>query len=118
MKTSTVSETHSYGSANLTGYTYRDQVCLTANSASCVQNFEYFAVFDQFGLRPPIEGILGLSQNKQFIFSDTPRENGPLFIQELQKAGKIKSQTFSFNQRGYYGDPSTFDIGDPVIAKM
>jgi len=48
-------------------------------------------VFDQVGFRPPIEGILGLSQNKQFIFSKTARANGPLFIQSMQKAGKIKS---------------------------
>lgn len=91
MQTSAVTESHLYGSANLTGRTYRDQVCLTNNAASCVQNFEYFAVFEQTGLRPPIEGILGLCQNKQFMFSDTPRKVGPLFIQELQKAGKIKS---------------------------
>ena len=46
MKTSSVKETHSYGSANLTGFTFRDQVCITNNAASCVQNFQYFGVFE------------------------------------------------------------------------
>lgn len=45
IKTSNVEKTHSYGSANLTGYPYKDQVCLTSNDATCVQNFGYWAVF-------------------------------------------------------------------------
>ena len=83
MKTSSKLESHLYGSANLTGYSYKDQVCLKNDASTCVQNFEYFAIFEQTGLRPPIEGILGLSQNKQFMLSSEPREVGPLFIQAL-----------------------------------
>lgn len=36
----------------------------------------------------------------------------------LKASGKIKSSTFSFNHRGYKGDPSTFDLGDPIFANM
>lgn len=36
----------------------------------------------------------------------------------LKASGKIKSSTFSFNHRGYNGDSSTFDLGDPVFANM
>ena len=36
------SERH-YGSASLAGRTYKDKVCLTLESTSCVPDFEYFS---------------------------------------------------------------------------
>jgi len=79
-KTNTTLQNRAYGSANLTGYTYKDIACLTSTLASCVMNFEYFSVTHQDGLSPPIEGIVGLSQNKQFLMSNTQHVVGPLFV--------------------------------------
>lgn len=53
-----------YGSASLKGSTYSDKVCLGSAASSCVTNFEYFAFLEQSGINDPIEGILGMSQNK------------------------------------------------------
>jgi hypothetical protein len=58
-----------YGSASLAGYTFKDRVCLTSSSNSCIEEFEYFAFTNQTGINDPIEGILGMSQNKQMILS-------------------------------------------------
>ena len=33
-----------YGSAYLEGYEYLDTVCLTPNSSTCIENFEYFLI--------------------------------------------------------------------------
>lgn len=53
-----------YGSASLTGRTFEDKICLTSSRSSCVDAFEYFAFVQQTGINSPIEGILGMSQNK------------------------------------------------------
>jgi len=68
-----------YGSAELDGYIFNDTVCLAKDLSSCVLKFPYFWVTQQVGLSPPIEGILGLSQNKQFMMSSKTIEVGPLF---------------------------------------
>ena len=49
-----------YGSMILTGYEHHDTVCLLLSQ--CVSQFEYFAVYEQEGMREPIDGILGLSR--------------------------------------------------------
>ena len=54
-------EARNYGSASLLGYEYNDKVCL--NPSFCVLNFDFFLVQNQTGLHPPVEGILGMSQN-------------------------------------------------------
>jgi hypothetical protein len=60
-----------YGSAALEGYQYRSKVCLSSASSSCVDDFEYFAFVTQTGINDPIEGILGMSQNKQMLMSSS-----------------------------------------------
>jgi len=72
-----------YGSAALTGSTWRDIVCLTSSSYSCVNEFEYFSFITQTGINDPIEGILGMCQNKQMILSQDELVIGPLFAEQL-----------------------------------
>ena len=83
-----------YGSASLYGYEYRDQVCL--NPRACVDDFEYFLITQQVGLSPPIEGILGMSLNRQFMLSDVEYPVGPLFIDHLKQNDKISKNEFHF----------------------
>lgn len=54
-------QVRTYGSANLTGYVYNDTFCLSKDMSSCILNFQYFSVVNQVGLRPPVEGIAGMS---------------------------------------------------------
>ena len=58
-----------YGSAALVGTTWLDTVCLSANTGSCAENFEYFSFSAQTGLSPPIDGIMGMCQNKQMMLT-------------------------------------------------
>ena len=53
-----------YGSARLEGIEFQDIVCIRFDV--CVPNFEYFGIFNQTGIKEPIDGILGLSRNKWF----------------------------------------------------
>jgi len=100
-KTSTSSEKLTYGSAQLNGYTYRSKVCLSSQAASCVPDFEYYSFFEQTGLSAPLEGILGMCQDKQMLISNAYREVGPLFGNELWKEGGIVEPTFSFGFQGF-----------------
>mgnify|MGYP006889530199 CR=1 FL=1 len=49
-----------------------------------MDEFEYFLITQQVGLNPPIEGILGMSLNRQFMLSNQYYEVGPLFIDHLK----------------------------------
>lgn len=76
-----------YGSAGLRGTTFKDKACLMSeNEDSCVTDFEYFSFIDQYGIEPPIDGILGLSVGGQFVLlPDEEVEVGPLYIDALVK---------------------------------
>jgi hypothetical protein len=65
--TSSQPSQRNYGAAKLVGYTYADTVCLSKDISSCILNFEYFSIQNQTGLNPPIQGVFGLSQNRQFM---------------------------------------------------
>lgn len=105
-----------YGSASLVGSTYRDKACLSAVTSSCVNNFEYFSFIEQTGINSPIEGILGMAQNKQMMLSSQEMEVGPLFANELYKQGKVPTPSFSFAMKGYTDDDSSIvDFGIPDL---
>lgn len=111
--------TRNYGSASLIGLTYADKVCLTQASSSCITSFTYFAILNQTGLNEPIEGILGMCQNKQMMLSTQQIEVGPLFANKLFKDGKIPTQSFSFAMKGYSDDESsTVDFGNPDLSQV
>lgn len=109
-KSYTLSE-RNYGSASLEGYEFYDKVCISLNT--CIDDFEFFLIESQRGISEPIDGILGLSRNNAFhIAPDQGNRSGPLYIENLYKAGKINANKFSF----YFNQPSDFswmDMGEP-----
>lgn len=101
-----------YGSASLIGSTFRDKVCLSSSTTSCISDFEYFAFKNQTGINAPVEGILGMCQNKQMMLSTSEIDIGPLFARELKLDGKIPTETFSFAMFGFNDDESSIvDFG-------
>lgn len=101
------------------GTTWLDTVCLSSASATCVQNFEYFSFTQQTGIMEPIEGMLGLCQNKQMMLSADEIVIGPLFNDALYDQKKIPQNTFSFAMFGYSTDtPSIVDFGNPVPQRV
>ena len=88
-----------YGSASLEGIEYKDKVCLYFSQ--CINDFEYFLISKQTGIREPIDGILGLSRAKDVFAEDPSRKLGPLYVQYLRNAGLISSNTFSFYMQPY-----------------
>lgn len=59
-----------YGSASLWGIPVTDRCCLDANT--CVQNFEFFTFYRQFGLDGQVgDGVLGIAPINE--------DNGPSF---------------------------------------
>ena len=87
-----------YGSAQLEGIEYTDTVCFMLTT--CVANFEFFAIYNQTGIKEPIDGILGLARDKWFYQSQAIDENlrgiGPLFLLALHEKSYINEKTFSF----------------------
>lgn len=114
-RTSTTSEMRKYSTAELKGYTFVDKVCLKAQQDSCLDKFKYYGFTEQQGMDFPIEGILGMSQNKQMRVSTQEQDIGPLFVYELFRQKQIPSPTFSFAyQQGYTSQELSFvDIGEP-----
>lgn len=103
-----------YASARLKGYSYKDKVCLDSTSKSCVSDFKYFSFDAQEGMDAPIEGIMGLAQNKQMRLSMEENEVGPLFAYELYLADNIPTPSFSFGYFGYSNEEKSFiDFGEP-----
>ena len=73
-----------YGSLILKGVEHKDEVCLLLSQ--CIQNFEYFAITEQNGMKEPIDGILGLSRGNQFYIENYWKGNrkpGPLLVEEM-----------------------------------
>ena len=76
-----------YGSVELTGYEWRDTVCIA--ETACVSNFDYFLIDQQTGingyqgLQEPMDGILGMSRDRP-----NPKYNmviGPLYVKALSE---------------------------------
>lgn len=107
-----------YGSAALRGRTYSDKTCLTTQESSCVDNYEYFAFHEQTGINDPIEGILGMCLGHQMLLASQPIEVGPLYVDALQKDGKIDVAEFSFAMNGMDTDESLLDIGSPLGSRV
>ena len=47
--------------ASLLGREYTDTVCILFSA--CVENFEFFLIEQQNGLKEPYDGILGMARN-------------------------------------------------------
>ena len=103
-----------YGSASLTGYEFKDKVCITLET--CIDDFEFFLIDSQIGIAEPIDGILGMSRNNAFhIIPGSYNDSGPLYIEKLHEAGSIDANKFSF----YFQQPgkeSWVDLGEPDLT--
>lgn len=76
-----------HGSVSVSGMTFVDKVCF--GQTACAEGFEYFGYTSQEGIEEPIQGIVGLSQNKQMLLSQEEIAVGPLFIEALLGDGVI-----------------------------
>ena len=71
-----------YGSAYLTGTEFEGTVCLLLSA--CVNSFEYFAIYTQYGISEPIDGIIGMARGGHYFYlGDMTRDSGPLYIDGL-----------------------------------
>ena len=91
-----------------------------------MNNFEFFLISKQTGLTPNLDGVLGLSR------SSVPdgkmpkgwRGVGPVYVDNLAKAGIIKENLFAFylesfaDEHSIDGVVSFVDIGESVQLHM
>ena len=107
-----------YGSATLKGVEHHDTVCTLLSA--CVYEFEYFAIYEQFGIGEPIDGVLGLARPNTFYYSGyegTGKSTyGPLYLQEMYQQGLIDQRTVSFYFNGR--ETSYVDFGTPQTNAM
>ncbi len=86
--------------------------------SACVENFEFFYIEEQYGIREPIDGILGMSRNKPFYLApEKGNTTGPLYVEALANAGVIPMNRFSF----YFTEPgelSWVDLGNPQSVNI
>jgi hypothetical protein len=67
----------------LNGIKREGEVCLSVARGDCVSNFGYIEAYQSLELPQSVDGILGLSQNKQMMKSSTKFEVGPLLVNAL-----------------------------------
>lgn len=93
---------------HLEGDGAQDQVCLGSDFSTCVESFEFLLITDQVGLNQNIEGvsedkkiagILGMAPGYKSSSDVLPKdfEVGPLLLDYLVKANKIKEKSFSLS---------------------
>ena len=98
------------------GNEWTDKVCVTLEA--CIENFEFFLITDQVGLREPIDGVLGLARNKPFYLNpDGKVTRGPSYMMALENAGLISQNTFSIKLTPY-GEQSYIDFGEPQESRL
>ena len=100
---------HRYGTAELIGREYTDEVCILFGY--CVKDFPFFYIEEQEGLREPIDGILGLAREYPFILApEEETKTGVNYIKALAEADIIPANEFAF----YFNPPewlSWIDLG-------
>ena len=85
-----------YGATALSGIEWTDQVCVTLQA--CINDFEFFLIHAQEGLKEPVDGVLGMARNKAFYLSKEEEKTatrGPSYMMAMQNAGLISENTFS-----------------------
>ena len=105
-----------YGAAVMLGHEFEDSVCLLLTE--CVNSFKYFAIYQQEGLVEPVDGVMGMARNNQFMNSDSDADHsvGPLFVEALYNDGVIDEYSFSFFMDG--AATSYVDFGSPQESAM
>ena len=85
-----------YGSADLTGTSWLDTVCINKPASdgleNCIESFNFMAITSNTGLSFQIDGILGLGAEAT---------SGPSFMENLRASGKIDDAMVSF-ELGFY----------------
>ena len=92
--------TEKYGSTQLDGQIWRDQVCLTADDQMCVKNFPFVAIRSESGLAPEMDGILGLGprlDNFDHKLSLVQNPKSISLINYLKEQDLIKEAIASFS---------------------
>jgi len=90
---------------HLEGDGAQDQVCVGSDFSTCLESFEFLLITDQVGLNQDIEevsedekiaGILGMAPGYKSSSDLLPKdfEVGPLLLDSLFKADKIKEKSF------------------------
>ena len=89
---------------------------MTANA--CINDFEFFLIYEQEGLKDPVDGVLGLARNQPFFLNREQGTNrGPSYMMALENANLISQNTFSFSMSSF-GKESTLDFGAPRDSGM
>ena len=71
-----------YGQTTMSGTEWVDQVCVTVNA--CINEFEFFLIYQQEGLKDPVDGVLGLARNKPFFLNREQGTNrGPSYMMAM-----------------------------------
>ena len=71
-----------YGDAILLGREYTDLVCILFSA--CVENFEFFLIEEQRGIKEPYDGVLGMARNRASHLSpEDGNTSGPLYVEKL-----------------------------------
>ena len=106
----------SYGTTEMTGTEWVDQVCVTLQA--CINEFEFFLIKEQQGLQDPVDGVLGLARNQPFFLANDQGTNrGPSYMMAMENANLISENTFSFSMAPY-GTDSAMDFGTPKESRM
>ena len=105
-----------YGNATLMGREYTDTVCILFSA--CVENFQFYLIEDQLGLKEPYDGVLGMARNHAaHLEPNLGNTTGPLYVENLWSAGVIPENKFSF----YFTQPgseSWADLGEPDLTNV
>ena len=83
-----------------------------------MDNFEFFLIEEQIGLREPYDGVLGMARNKaSHLAPEVGNVSGPLYVENLYNAGIIAANKFSlyFTQAG---SESWADLGEPDLENI
>jgi hypothetical protein len=93
------------------GREFADTVCIELSN--CVDDFKFFLVYQQEGIREPVDGILGLARNQtMYLNSNYTNDGSSLYLLALREQNRISELTVSF----YFSPPgyeSSVDFGAP-----
>ena len=55
---------------------------MTANA--CINDFEFFLIYEQEGLKDPVDGVLGLARNQPFFLNrEQGTSRGPSYMMAM-----------------------------------
>ena len=91
--------------------TFTDTVCMLDSESTdglCLDKFQFYAIDNQVGLQNGQDGIVGLAPKQ----TDAKSYEGPLFFDELARAGLINRAVFGLFISRFESKPHSIQIGD------